>query len=459
MVVVLLDDVSTIYIILHHLVVTAGREEVVRVLRVDPHRVSHLAVREGRNALARLHVPEPDEAVEGGREELGSVRAKIYVLDTEAVAAVGPHAAPVVVNVPDLGGAIHGAGEQKMPILRKPADLVDSLRMPRPRVHDLLRQIAGVLPLWIRAQARRGRRPAASLRCTKIDDATRHHKVRVPRKEAVSGGAPCSACFGSLLSRYHRGTHFAVPRLACAGCAVAEEGLRACAPPWHRSPPPQSALAAARQLRPLAPQTWPRPALPRHPPPRPPGPTGPSSSDRRLPQGPAAAASHPPPAPAAVSSSSPRPVPGAGAWRLQWHLPGGDRRHRWRSPVVVLHHRGFQHSSSGHVLHAVHLHSPLLLEWVPRPRCRRRHERRGQIPLALPHENCTQRLNAGLGVAGFTARGRAQRHAVVPGPPALQRIARRVHRRSRIHGARWSGQSANCGALLHGLFFFAVVVG
>mmetsp|Transcript_9489 Transcript_9489/g.35528 ORF Transcript_9489/g.35528 Transcript_9489/m.35528 type:complete len:437 (-) Transcript_9489:131-1441(-) len=436
MVVVLLDDVSTIYIILHHLVVTAGREEVVRVLRVDPHRVSHLAVREGRNALARLHVPEPDEAVEGGREELGSVRAKIYVLDTEAVAAVGPHAAPVVVNVPDLGGAIHGAGEQKMPILRKPADLVDSLRMPRPRVHDLLRQIAGVLPLWIRAQARRGRRPAASLIVSlviTVEHTLRCRGLRVPvvpwRKKA------------SALALHH-------------GIVVL---LRS--PPWLRLDS-FARLLLRRGLGPHCHDILPLGLL------------GPRAQARRIvgfrkgrrQQRAIRRPLRPPFLLLRHALFRARALGDCSGISLEVTV-GIDGEAlvveavELAFEVVVLHHRGFQHSSSGHVLHAVHLHSPLLLEWVPRPRCRRRHERRGQIPLALPHENCTQRLNAGLGVAGFTARGRAQRHAVVPGPPALQRIARRVHRRSRIHGARWSGQSANCGALLHGLFFFAVVVG
>ncbi len=118
----------------------AGDEEVLLFLvGVELDAVWHLLVGVARDDLARLRVPQFDEAVVGGRQELFAGVVEADVAHGLPVAVVGADAAAVLVDLPDLDFAVHAAAEQQVGRLGEPADGRHALVVALPHVDLLLR--------------------------------------------------------------------------------------------------------------------------------------------------------------------------------------------------------------------------------------------------------------------------------------------------------------------------------
>lgn len=81
--------------------------------------VGHLLRSKCPYNLARLRIPEVNLSIKGTGQELSAIPCEDQVSDGLAMPLVGPNAFLVIVDVPNLAGAIVAGGEHQMTILRE----------------------------------------------------------------------------------------------------------------------------------------------------------------------------------------------------------------------------------------------------------------------------------------------------------------------------------------------------
>jgi hypothetical protein len=107
--------------------------------------VMHLAVGEGGDCGASLHVPEPHVAVVAAAEELRAVVAHVDGANGLGVAHVGAQQLAVPHGVPDHALAVHRPRQQQVARVREQLDGLHALRVTQVLVHALLRDEGLVL--------------------------------------------------------------------------------------------------------------------------------------------------------------------------------------------------------------------------------------------------------------------------------------------------------------------------
>mmetsp|Transcript_88623 Transcript_88623/g.264350 ORF Transcript_88623/g.264350 Transcript_88623/m.264350 type:complete len:405 (+) Transcript_88623:207-1421(+) len=142
--VVLLHNGCRVRIPLHRLLVRTAADNDVLLgwVWMDRDAEGRLLVRERRDDLAGLRVPELNVLVVGDAVEPPAVAREVHIAHGLVMSHVGAEALPLVVVVPDLDLPVHAGREQQVGGVREPADLLHAHRVARPRVDPLLGQVA-----------------------------------------------------------------------------------------------------------------------------------------------------------------------------------------------------------------------------------------------------------------------------------------------------------------------------
>lgn len=144
---VLLDGFLLINVILEDLLVRAACEEDVLfiIVWVELYALGVLFVLVRTNDLARLRVPEVNILIEAGTKELLSVICEADVSYSLVMAHIGPDAALMCHDIPDLARAVVACAQKKVTCLWEKFDSLHPFFMSLPGVDPFLRNEAVVL--------------------------------------------------------------------------------------------------------------------------------------------------------------------------------------------------------------------------------------------------------------------------------------------------------------------------
>ena len=105
---------------------------------MELHAEGRPPVGEAANNLSCLRVPQVDEFVKAGTEELAAIVGEADVAHGLRVATVRSNALPMRHGVPNFAGAVMAGRKQQVTGLGEELDALDTAVVPCPRVHPLL---------------------------------------------------------------------------------------------------------------------------------------------------------------------------------------------------------------------------------------------------------------------------------------------------------------------------------